>query len=343
MHLAVVHDRVGNHDAPDTIDVLAQADAVERALTALGHTSDRIDCCLNLADMCRRLDRSGAEMVVNLVESIEGRDRLIHLFPALLDDMGIPYTGARTESMLLTSNKVLAKKCMSAEGIPTPQWVTTDGMSGLGISAPRLWIVKSVWEHASIGLDENSIVKTTSEKELRTLLKSRSGAPLRSKERKTVSGCPNTPKASCFGEAFVDGREFNLSVLAGKNGPEVLPPAEIIFEGYTPEMPKIVDYRAKWDQTAYTYHHTPRTFNFTPNDLPLLETLKKLALDCWNCFDLAGYARVDFRVDTEGTPWVLEVNANPCLSPDAGFAAALEQAKISFEAALERIIEDAEK
>jgi D-alanine-D-alanine ligase len=138
----------------------------------------------------------------------------------------------------------------------------------------------------------------------------------------------------------VDGREFNLSVLAGKNGPEVLPPAEIIFEGYTPDMPKIVDYRAKWDETAYAYHHTPRTFDFTSEDYPLLETLKKLALQCWKCFNLSGYARVDFRVDTGGAPWVLEVNANPCLSPDAGFAAALERAGISFEAAVERILSD---
>ena len=48
-----------------------------------------------------------------------------------------------------------------------------------------------------------------------------------------------------------------------------------------------------------------------------------LAVECWRLFDLAGYARVDFRVDSRGQPWILEINANPCLSPDAGFAAAL--------------------
>jgi D-alanine-D-alanine ligase len=143
-----------------------------------------------------------------------------------------------------------------------------------------------------------------------------------------------------FAETFVEGREFNLSILADENGPEVLPPAEIIFEGYSEEMPKIVDYRAKWDETAYSYHHTPRNFDFASSDLPLLETLKKLALDCWKVFDLRGYARVDFRVDTKGAPWVLEVNANPCLSTDAGFAAALERAGISFKAAVDRILKD---
>jgi len=295
--------------------------------------------------------------VVNLVESIEGRGRLIHLFPSLLDAMGLPYTGAEAEAMLLTSNTVLAKKWMSAAGIPTPPWATTEGLPGAEKSAPAAWIVKSVWEHASIGLDETSIVSSTDPEHLRTLLNSGSGAPPRSEKKGggsiagsclpaseskiPASGHPIAPASPCFAEAFVDGREFNLSILAGVAGPEVLPPAEIVFEGYSPDMPKIVDYRAKWDETAYAYHHTPRTFDFPPGDLPLLKTLKKLALDCWKCFGLSGYARVDFRVDSEGVPWVLEVNANPCLSPDAGFAAALAKAGISFEAAMERIIEDA--
>ena len=62
---------------------------------------------------------------------------------------------------------------------------------------------------------------------------------------------------------------------------------------------------------------------------------------CWNLFGLRGYARVDFRLDHQGQPWVLEVNANPCLSPNAGFAAALEAAEIPFADALHRIMNDA--
>ncbi|MGV2335975.1 MAG UNVERIFIED_CONTAM: hypothetical protein LVR18_18280 [Planctomycetaceae bacterium] len=54
-----------------------------------------------------------------------------------------------------------------------------------------------------------------------------------------------------------------------------------------------------------------------------------------------GYARVDFRVDEDGQPWILEINVNPCLSPDAGFAAALAEQKLTLDAAVQRIIEDA--
>ncbi|MCX5821807.1 MAG: D-alanine--D-alanine ligase, partial [Deltaproteobacteria bacterium] len=73
-------------------------------------------------------------------------------------------------------------------------------------------------------------------------------------------------------------------------------------------------------------------------DASLLALLKDMALRCWKLFDLRGYARVDFRVDREGRPWILEVNANPCLSPDAGFSAAALRAGLTFPDVLGRII-----
>ncbi len=77
--------------------------------------------------------------------------------------------------------------------------------------------------------------------------------------------------------------------------------------------------------------------------LILISSLREISLRCWNIFSLRGYARVDFRVDNNGKPWVLEINANPCLSPDAGFAAALEKASIKYHEAIGFIIDDALK
>jgi D-alanine-D-alanine ligase len=186
------------------------------------------------------------------------------------------------------------------------------------------WIIKSVWEHASIGLDESGLVEASSEADILPLLK----------EKAPMMG------GACFAERFIEGREFNLSLLCGSEGPEVLPPAEIIFQDYGPEKIRIVDYKAKWDPDSFAYHHTPRSFDFAPEDRDLLERLKKLASDCWAAFGLSGYARVDFRVDEKGNPRILEVNTNPCISPDAGFAAALEQAGIPFSEAVRRILEN---
>ena len=122
--------------------------------------------------------------------------------------------------------------------------------------------------------------------------------------------------------------------------PELLPPAEIVFDNFSPGMPRILDYRAKWDEQSFACSHTRRSFDFPPADGPLLVRLEQLALACWRIFRLNGYARVDFRIDAAGAPWILEVNANPCLSPDAGFSAALERAGIPFGEAVRRIVAD---
>jgi D-alanine-D-alanine ligase len=186
------------------------------------------------------------------------------------------------------------------------------------------WIVKSLWEHASVGLEAENVVADIGDRNLERAMEER--APL-------LGG-------DCFAEVFVEGREFNLSVIAGPQGPQVLPPAEIIFEGYAADQPRIVGYRAKWNAESEEFRRTPRSFDFGNEDHPLLADLQTLALQCWKIFGLRGYARVDFRVDDRGRPWILEINANPCLSPDAGFAAALARAGIDFPAAIERIVSD---
>ena len=137
------------------------------------------------------------------------------------------------------------------------------------------------------------------------------------------------------------GREFNLSVLASESGPQVLPPAEIDFAAYPADKPRIVGYQAKWDEASFEYHHTPRRFDFPPSDSGLVAELGRLAIGCWHQFGLRGYARVDFRVDRQGRPWILEVNSNPCLSLDAGFAAAVERAEMTYDEAIRRIVQDA--
>jgi D-alanine-D-alanine ligase len=328
VRIALVHNALDAQSAPDEQDVKVQADAVSAALQRLGHTTMVLTCDLNLEAMRRRLCSAAPERVFNLVESLAGTGRLLHLFPSLLDAMGLQYSGASAEALLLTTNKVLAKARLQAAGVPTPAWAGPSNGRRPRVPAPppgrpARWIIKSVWEHASIGIDDDALVDGGRTEQLGALLDRR--AP-------RLGG-------ACFAEAFIEGREFNLALLDGPGGPQVLPPAEILFEGFDDGRPRIVDYRAKWDATSHQYHHTPRRFDFDAGDRPLLEALNALALRCWDLFDLRGYARVDFRVDALQRPWVLEINANPCLAPDAGFAAALAQAGISYDRAIARIVE----
>ncbi len=147
-----------------------------------------------------------------------------------------------------------------------------------------------------LGLDEGNIVSVKTEDQLNEILKEKAAR---------LGG-------ACFAETFIHGREFNLSIIGGLDGPEVLPPAEIIFDNLERGKPAIVGYRAKWEEDSHEYKNTPRTFAFNEDDQPLISELKSLALRCWDLFGLRGYARVDFRVDESCRPWILEVNCNPC-------------------------------
>lgn len=309
--------------SPDDQDVLIQATAISDALTSLGYQASIMPFELDIHDFAARLNRVKPLSVFNIVESLDGDGRLIHFACSVLDHLGIPYTGAGTEAMFITSNKALAKKWMCKSGIPTPEWIMPDRPLQCDLPFPSQYIVKTLWEEASVGIDSESVKEA---KDLPDLIDSL-------EKRARILG------KKCFAERYIDGREFNISVLGGVTGPQVLPPAEITFS-FPDQRPRIVDYKAKWHEDSIEYKSTLRTFEFDKKDAELLRELERVALLCWEEFDLRGYARVDFRVDGEGRPWVLEINANPCISPDSGFVAASEKASMSYPEVIARILSD---
>ncbi|MCA9263402.1 MAG: hypothetical protein KDA60_06115 [Planctomycetales bacterium] len=318
--VVVLCNDVGLGSGADERDVWVQRDAVSAALGRLGYSPTCLSCDLDLKSLAQRLRELQPHAVFNLVESLGGMDRLMVLAPLVLESLEIPTTGAAADAILISSNKLMAKSRMQAEGLPTPAWYPCDthrfDLSAEG--SQNSWIIKPVWEHASVGMTDNAVVHETSAESLAPMLESRRG---------------QTGRVH-FAEQFIEGREFNLSLLDG----EVLPPAEIDFSEYPAGKPRIVGHQAKWQPDSFEYQNTPRRFEFGKRDGTLLDELRVLARQCWDLFQLRGYARVDFRVDSDGRPWILEVNVNPCLSPDAGFAAALEQAGITYDRAIERIM-----
>jgi len=324
MKAVILHGAIPDRAPRDELDTLVQVDAVRQALAELGHEVAVMPFSLNLQEAARVLRASSPDFVFNLVESVEGSGRLLHFAPSLLDFLGLPYSGSGAEPMFLTSNKLLTKRMLRAHGIPTPPWHSLDDLEADGPVLESPHIIKSVWEHASVGLDEDSVLMADRRETLRDACLKRS----------------TTPGGECFAEAYIEGREFNISLLAGESGPEVLPPAEIRFVDYGEGKWKVVGYRAKWEEGSFEFAHTPRSFEFPPSDRPLLDALSETALQCWRIFGLRGYARVDFRVDASGALLVLEINANPCLSPDAGFPASASQAGMGLRDVLQRILQD---
>ena len=310
-HAVVLHG--ASADRPDEADTVVQAEEIRAALHRLGWAVD-IQVIGSIGDLADRLTSSPA-FVFNLVEAVGGNGRLAPLAPRALDRMGMRYTGSSARAQFRTTHKPLSKRWMRAAGLPTPDWVA---LGGAPADMGR-YIVKSASEDASLGIDVNSVVPAAAAAEEIASRTARFGG-------------------RWFAEAYIDGREFNVGLLDGPHGLEVLPIAEIQFLDFPAGRPHIVDYEAKWLPDSFAYGHTPRRFLAADEEVPLRDELAELARRTFRLFGLSGYGRVDFRVDSAGRPWILEANANPCLSQDAGFMAAAAEAGRTPDEVIRRIV-----
>jgi D-alanine-D-alanine ligase len=321
MRVAFLYNRSSEDPGLAAEDEVPALSPVVDALKQLGHRVTSIACTLDLATIRRRLLRAKPDVVFNRVESLGGTDSMMAAIALLLDAMEIPYTGNSSAALVAAASKVYVKERLHRAGLPTPEWINADRRWALSGNAK--FILKSVYEHASFELDDASIVTVSSEDQISALLRDREAATGR----------------TYFAEEFIEGREFNLSLIGP--GPRVLPPAEIDFSTFPQGKERIVGHSAKCDKTSFDYHNTDRIFDFAASDQLLLQRISELALECWRLFELCGYARVDFRVGSAQQPWILEINTNPCISPDAGFAAALQNAGIPFYVGIQAILDDA--
>lgn len=319
----IIHNDVSDESPADARDILDQIRCVSTALSAEGYSASTLAVDLRLDVARKQLQAERPDVVFNLVEAIDDSGQLVPVATALLDHLRIPYTGANTEALMLTSNKILTKQWLRLHGIATADWWDPDSPPPAAL-APGRWITKPLYEDASIGMDDASVVAGFS------------GVAERIAEKQQLRAC------RWFAEQFIEGREINVALLGGPDGPQVLPIPEIEFLDFPDDKPRIVGYAAKWAEDSFECRHTVRRFVDPNKEAPLCRQLGEIALRCWDIFRLRGYARVDFRVDGGGQPWVLEINANPCISPDAGFAAALAEQGIPYATAIRRIIEEAQ-
>lgn len=326
MRIAFLYNRAEEDPAQFAEDDDPSRSPVVAALRRIGYDVEPIACTLDLGRVRERIEAFEPDVAFNRVESLGGSDALAAAIPMLLDAMQVPYTGCSTAAIVATSNKVGAKERLIRAGLPTPEWMTSDFELATRVLHPQSeirspkFILKSIHEHASFAMDDTAVVGPAAALEIVELIHQRSAQTGR----------------QFFAERFVEGREFNLSLMGST--PEVLPPAEIDFSAFPDGKPRIVGFGAKWSEASFEFQNTPRRFEFPAGDGPLVRWLSDLAVECWRLFGLRGYARVDFRVDSAGRPWILEVNTNPCIAPTSGFAAAMEQAGRSYDEGIRRIV-----
>jgi D-alanine-D-alanine ligase len=277
-------------DALEEFDSEETIDAIGRVLQSDGHDVVRLGGDAGLID---RLRISPVDIVFNIAEGMEGRNREAHI-PALLEFLKIPYTGSDPLTLSLTLDKSMAKKVVISEGIPTPRFKKVEKMEDLrGVDHRYPLFVKLCYEGSSKGIRLNSKI-------------SDSGAL-----RERVGWLLETYGPPVLVEEFVDGPEFTVGIL-GNADPVVLGVMQIEIKGSPPgEAIYSLEVKREWEEKV-RYHCPP------PISADLLKKIEEVALRAYRALDCRDVSRVDIRVGEDGTPYFLEVNPLPGLSPVYG-------------------------
>lgn len=315
----ILYNKLSKSPTDDELDVLEQVQIVSKALKQLGFRIKTGQVDLNLQKTFDLIKKQNPCFIFNLVETISNRGEFVYFPAAVYQLLEVPFTGSPLIPLFIAANKVRTKMEMKRLGIPTPAWVELDELQKL--DPVKKYILKPIWEEGSVGLDEHCIFNGN--------------------DTGLIGEIRKKNKDFFFVEEFVEGREFNISVIAGDQGPEVLPFAEMTFIDFPEGKPKIMGYTAKWKEKSFEYLNTRRTFEIANFDQQVRDRMVYICKKGWNKLGLKGYVRFDFRIDLYGHPFVIDINANPCLSGSGGFMAACERAGIKPRDIIKKIVEHA--
>jgi D-alanine-D-alanine ligase len=302
-------DANAEFDHPSTIGVIASA------IEACGFKVKKIG---NVVNLLEKIDNLDVDIVFNISEGLFGRNRESQV-PILLEMADIPFVGADALTLSLTLDKIMAKKIFMAEGIPTPKFFevkTPEGLMNTNHFKFPL-IVKPRFEGSSKGLSDNSRVENLEDL------------------KKQVEYITSTYRQPALIEEFISGQEFTVAIV-GNNPPQVMPIVQIKIDG-----------RLKLNDKFYTFARirSNRLEYICPARInkDLTKEISDLALKAYNAVECRDFGRVDFRVDNEGHPYVLEINPLPSLSTGDVFMVVAKEIGISYAKMVGKILDSALK
>jgi D-alanine-D-alanine ligase len=300
-------DANAEFDHPSTIEVIASA------IESCGFKVEKIG---NVHNLLEKIDDLHVDIVFNISEGISGRNRESQV-PMLLEMRGIPFVGSDALTLGLTLDKVIAKKIFIAERIPTPKFFEVNSVEAL-LDTDHLkfpLIVKPRFEGSSKGLSENSRVGNMGEL------------------KKQVEHIVSSYKQPALVEEFISGQEFTVAIV-GNDPPQVLPTVQIKIDG-----------RLKLDAKFYTFARitSDRLEYICPSRISqeLNKKISEFALRTYNAVECKDFGRVDFRVDSEGKAYVLEINPLPSLSTEDVFPLVAKEVGLTYEGIIGKILDSA--
>ena len=294
MKVAILYDGASALAVLPDLLILETVEAIERALIDEGNTVIHLPVHAD-GRWIERLRKGHVDLVFNMCEGIDGVAALEPSVIAMLELLALPYTGSSSFTTGLCLRKHVVNALLASAGLPVPNFV----MLRPGEAAPSIGfpaICKPTAEDASIGIEQKSVVRT------KRALAQRVAAMHERWQQVLV-------------QRYIEGREVNVGII----GDQVLPVAEIDFSGMPKGKWRIVSYRSKWetgsDEDSGTAPRCPANLS-----KELEAEVRRMALAAWRLVGGTGYGRVDMRIDADSKPWILEVNPNPDIAPDAGLA-----------------------
>src|SRR3954470_7740697 len=297
-------EKEAEYDSADTVNAIAQA------IESAGHEVEKIEVSSPASNLLERLEAIDPDIIFNTAEGDRGRMREA-FYPALFEELGIPFTGSDAYTNAITLDKWLTKLMLQRAGVETARGVLVTVRNyeviierGAGLAFPV--IVKPNHEGSSKGI-YNGLLGSSVVKEPKDL-----GGALKSALRAYPDGV--------LVEEYIDGIDVAVGFIEGVGHDDgLLTPVEMAYEQVERGI-SIYDYRLKnVDPGKVTYR--------CPANLPrdVAARLRQIALEVVRTIGLRDLARMDFRITPEGRIYLLEVNALPALGTSSSLFAATAQ------------------
>jgi D-alanine-D-alanine ligase len=291
-------------DALAEYDSLETVEALEEALLAGGHQVVLLEADETLLDTVRQ---AAPDICFNIAEGLRGDARESQV-PALLEMLGIPYTGSKVLAHAISLDKAITKRIWREAGLPTAAFQVFrrhDELLDPQLTFPLF--VKPVHEGTGMGINSGSIVHSEI-----TL-------------RRQVRWVIETYRQPALVESYLPDREFTVGLIGNAPGPDQERRHNLYDErGYHVFPVLEIDARVGAGQGLYnaaSKSYSPgeggAPLYLCPADIPasLVEELKELAVRAFEAIGALDVARVDFRLGFDGRPYLLEINTLPGLNP----------------------------
>jgi D-alanine-D-alanine ligase len=293
---------------------------VTTTLREMGHTAIPLGVGSDLAVIGEAVEEHEPDLAFNLLEEFDGVGVFDAHVVSYLEMIRLPYTGCNPRGLMLAHDKALSKMICRYHRIPVPKFYVFP--IGRKVRRPRSLpfplLVKSLTEEGSVGISQASVVYDDD------------------KLAERVAFVHDRLGTDAIAEQYIDGRELYVGVL-GNERLATLPIWELQMTKLRGNAPRIATGRIKWDEK---YQQKVGVITEPARDLPdgLEQSLPRLSKRIYRGLDLSGYARLDFRLDERGKPFLLEANPNPQLMYGEDFAESAEAGGIDYEKLLQRIL-----